>query len=175
MVSNRSTYRQGTASRESQKRNSNAFASNQEDPLQQEDDGFAQPMPEMYEESESQLAGLSSSRSQKKKKGKKKKKRSKKASALAAIDEDLKDQSAGEDDNNESPKVVNHNNDAAPANNSGGASGEEADLLQDAPGATEIQANGAATGVAAGEPVDNNNDFNLEADDKSDADDGAFF
>lgn len=150
MVSNRSTYRQGTASRESQKRNNNVLASNQED-LQDYETGFEQPMPDLSEDMDG-LAGLSSR--SKKKKGKKKKRRAKKAAALAAIDEDLQDSpvhSAGEED--ASPKIVK-NFDAADDKD---ASGDDffAPIGQEPP-ATELQANGAATGVA-GEPEDNNN------------------
>lgn len=148
MVSNRSTYRQGTASRESQKRNSNAFASNQED-LHDEGAGFEQPMPDLTEDAED--LGLSSR--SKKKKGKKKKKRAKKA-ALAAIHEDLQDspvQSAEEDDF--SPKIVKEVNASAADKD---VSGDDFFLPVDQEPATEVQANGAATSVA-GEPEDNNN------------------
>lgn len=126
------------------------------------------------------------SKKSKKKKGKKKKK---KAAMLAAIGEDLLDspvQSAGNDDHilsADDPKVVNSgvdsNKDEAtksqqPDNNSERPMDEDNFVgAIDVP-ATEVEGNGAVTGVAALEPEDNNNS-RVDKGDQSDADDGAFF
>ena len=92
MVSNRSSYRQGTSSREG--KGSSALVSGSDD--------FFEPVQENGDDDKS--LGDASENRRKTKKGKGKKKKKKKGTALASIGEDLLDspvQSADEDNNND--------------------------------------------------------------------------
>ena len=118
MVSNRSTYRQGTASRDGPRA-----------PVEQEeDDGFNQPIPAIDVEDAGSSSGAASKK-KKKKKGKKKKAKSN----LAEIGEDMLDSpvnSAGNDDDASPSRALNEEptESHASANNN---SAKDADVVDE--------------------------------------------